>query len=99
LTRPGLPGAGPDAVLAAVRDNRLHSAGVDVFDPEPLGAAGMASASRGRLFALPHFGAANLDTRTAMVDLALRSVEVVEDGSPALTSLPGAAGRPALVTR
>jgi lactate dehydrogenase-like 2-hydroxyacid dehydrogenase len=88
-----------DAVLAALRAGRLHSAGVDVFDREPLGADVAHLRAEGRLFALPHIGSATLGTRAAMVDLAVRNVEAVLSGAAALTPLPGTAGRPVQVTR
>ena len=88
-----------DAVLAALRAGRLDSAGVDVFDREPLGADVAHLRGEVRLFALPHIGSATVGTRAAMVDLAVRNVQAVLGGDAALTPLPGTAARTAQVAR
>ncbi|NMH98322.1 2-hydroxyacid dehydrogenase [Pseudonocardia acidicola] len=83
------------ALLAALRDGEIHSAGLDVFDHEPLGEDVAALRAEGRIVALPHIGSATVTTRAAMVDLAVDNVLDVLAGRPARTPLPGTAARPA----
>jgi lactate dehydrogenase-like 2-hydroxyacid dehydrogenase len=73
------------ALVAALRSGRLHSAGLDVFDREPLGEdlAGLADVPG--LVMLPHVGSATAETRAAMVDVAVDNILAVLDGRPALT--------------
>lgn len=61
------------ALLAALDAGTLRSAGLDVFETEPLP---MASALRLHpcVTALPHIGSATLETRHAMVELATSSL-------------------------
>ncbi|RJQ81299.1 2-hydroxyacid dehydrogenase [Amycolatopsis panacis] len=77
------------ALLTALRDGTLHSAGLDVFAQEPRGedVADLIAASR--LVALPHVGSATEATRAAMVDLAVANLLAVLAGEPARTPLPG----------
>lgn len=82
------------AVLAALRDGTIHSAGLDVFAHEPRGADVADLVAQSRLVALPHIGSATERTRAAMVDLAVDNVLDVLAGLPARTPLPGTAAMP-----
>ena len=82
------------ALLAALRDGAIHSAGLDVFAREPLGADVADLVAQPRLVALPHIGSATEATRAAMVDLAVDNVLDVLAGLPARTPLPGTAALP-----
>lgn len=77
-----------EALVAALRAGRLHSAGLDVYDREPLGSdlAGLMDVPG--LVLLPHVGSATLATRSAMVDLAVDNVLAVVAGGAALTPVP-----------
>jgi lactate dehydrogenase-like 2-hydroxyacid dehydrogenase len=82
------------ALLAALRDGEIHSAGLDVFAREPRGADVADLVAQSRLVALPHIGSATQATRAAMVDLAVDNVLDVLAGLPARTPLPGTAALP-----
>lgn len=82
------------ALLAALRDGEIHSAGLDVFEREPRGEDVADLVGQSRLFALPHIGSATEATRAAMVDLAVDNLLDVLDGRPARTPLPGTAAMP-----
>ena len=82
------------AVLAALRDGTIHSAGLDVFAQEPRGTDVADLIAQSRLIALPHIGSATEATRAAMVDLAVDNVLDVLAGLPARTPLPGTAALP-----
>ena len=79
------------ALLAALRDGVIHSAGIDVFEREPRGAAVADLVAEPRLVALPHVGSATEATRAAMVELAVDNILDVLAGRPARTPLPGTA--------
>jgi lactate dehydrogenase-like 2-hydroxyacid dehydrogenase len=83
------------ALLAALREGTLHSAGLDVFAHEPRGkdVADLVAASR--LVALPHVGSATEATRAAMVDLAVANLLAVLSGEPPRTPLPDFPAAPA----
>jgi len=82
------------ALLDALRNGQIHSAGLDVFEREPLQEGLQALTSEHRLVTLPHIGSATEATRAAMVDLAVDNVLAVLSGRPALTPLPGTPGVP-----
>ncbi|MER6991362.1 D-glycerate dehydrogenase [Saccharopolyspora hirsuta] len=82
------------ALLAALRDGVIHSAGLDVFEREPRGADVADLVEQSRLVALPHVGSATEATRAAMVDLAVDNILAVLSGHPARTPLPGTAAVP-----
>ncbi|MEV4422765.1 D-glycerate dehydrogenase [Patulibacter sp. NPDC049589] len=69
-----------DALLAALREGRLHSAGLDVFAAEPLRDPADPLLHEPRLVCLPHIGSATVETRTAMTHMALRNVAAVLGG-------------------
>lgn len=78
-----------EALLAALAAGELHSAGLDVFEREPLGSDVAELVAQQRLVTLPHIGSATEATRAAMVDLAADNVLDVLHGVPARTPVPG----------
>jgi glyoxylate reductase len=82
------------ALLTALRRGQLHSAGLDVFETEPLHDAASPLLAEGRLVVLPHVGSATQATRAAMVDLAVQNLLEVLAGRPAPTPLPGTSALP-----
>ncbi|MFF3334855.1 2-hydroxyacid dehydrogenase [Streptomyces sp. NPDC002888] len=83
-----------DALLRALRDGVIHSAGLDVFEREPMGAELSPLVGEPNVVTLPHIGSATEATRAAMVDLAADNVLDVLSGHPARTPLPGSAALP-----
>ncbi|WP_262063297.1 2-hydroxyacid dehydrogenase [Streptomyces sp. STR69] len=81
-----------EALLDAVRAGRLHSAGLDVFEREPMGRELSPLVAEPNVIALPHIGSATEATRAAMVDLAVDNILDVLAERPARTPLPGSAG-------
>ncbi|MGJ7442599.1 2-hydroxyacid dehydrogenase [Aquipuribacter sp. MA13-6] len=77
-------GRGPLVVeadlLAALREGRLHSAGLDVFDGEPRSDPDDEVMRTPGLVVLPHVGSASHATRRAMTRLALRNLVAVLRG-------------------
>ncbi|MTD13510.1 D-glycerate dehydrogenase [Nakamurella sp. YIM 132087] len=74
------------AVLEALRAGRLHSAGLDVFDTEPLPVPGSPLLEEiPGLVLLPHIGSATEATRAAMVDKAVDNALAVLAGGEPLT--------------
>jgi lactate dehydrogenase-like 2-hydroxyacid dehydrogenase len=82
------------ALLEALRNAEIHSAGLDVFHHEPRGEEVADLVGQSRLVALPHVGSATEGTRAAMVDLAVDNMLDVLAGRPARTPLPGTAAVP-----
>jgi lactate dehydrogenase-like 2-hydroxyacid dehydrogenase len=82
------------ALLAALSDNVIHSAGLDVFEREPRGADVADLVEQSRLVALPHVGSATEATRAAMVDLAVDNLLDVLSGRAARSPIPGTAAVP-----
>lgn len=82
------------ALLAALCEGTIHSAGLDVFEREPRGADVADLLAEPRLVALPHVGSATEATRAAMVDLAVDNLLAVLSGEPARTPLPGTSAVP-----
>jgi glyoxylate reductase len=78
-----------EALLHAVREGRLHSAGLDVFEREPMGTELSPLVTEPHVITLPHIGSATEATRAAMVDLAVDNILDVLAGRPARTPLPG----------
>lgn len=83
-----------DALLQALRENRLHSAGLDVMEREPRSDPADPLFADPRVVVLPHVGSATEATRAAMVDLAARNIAAVLAGGPAPTPVPGTRSRP-----
>ncbi|SEE62670.1 glyoxylate reductase [Streptomyces sp. 3213] len=77
------------ALLDAVREGRLHSAGLDVFEHEPMGRELSPLVAEPNVITLPHIGSATEATRAAMVDLAVDNILDVLAERPARTPLPG----------
>lgn len=77
-----------DALLAALREGRLHSAGLDVFATEPIRDPADPLLHEPRLVCLPHIGSATEETRAAMTRMALRNVTAVLSGGPAPNVVP-----------
>ena len=67
-------------LLAALRDGRLHSAGLDVFDLEPRNDPDDELFRTPGLVVLPHVGSGSLATRTAMTRAAVANLEAVLRG-------------------
>ncbi|MEV7385441.1 D-glycerate dehydrogenase [Streptomyces sp. NPDC091215] len=80
-----------EALLTAIRAGTLHSAGLDVFEREPMGAELSPLAAEPYVVTLPHIGSATERTRAAMVDLAVDNILDVLRDRPARTPLPGTA--------
>ena len=83
-----------EALLHAVREGRLHSAGLDVYEREPMGAELSPLVAEEHVVALPHIGSATEATRAAMVDLAVDNILDVLAERPARTPLPGSPAVP-----
>ncbi|GAA3846938.1 D-glycerate dehydrogenase [Streptomyces coacervatus] len=83
-----------DALLKALHDGVIHSAGLDVFEREPMGTELSPLVGDPRVVTLPHIGSATEATRAAMVDLAVDNILQVLAGRPARTPLPGSAAAP-----
>jgi lactate dehydrogenase-like 2-hydroxyacid dehydrogenase len=83
-----------DALLKAVREGIIHSAGLDVFEREPMGAELSPLVGEPHVVTLPHIGSATEATRAAMVNLAADNILDVLGGAPARTALPGSSATP-----
>jgi glyoxylate reductase len=83
-----------EALLHAVREGRLHSAGLDVFEREPMGTELSPLVAEPHVVTLPHVGSATEGTRAAMVDLAVDNILDVLTERPARTPLPGSPAEP-----
>jgi len=88
-----------DALLRALRDGTIHSAGLDVFEREPMGAELSPLVAEPHVVTLPHIGSATESTRATMVDLAVDNILEVLAGRPARTPLPGSAASPGTPSR
>ena len=83
-----------EALLHAVREGRLHSAGLDVFEREPMGPELSPLVAEPHVVTLPHIGSATEAARAAMVDLAVDNILDVLAESPARTPIPGSSAVP-----
>lgn len=70
------------ALIDALQAGRIHGAGLDVFEHEPLPAASPLLQMR-NVVALPHIGSATHETRFAMAQLAVDNLVAVLDGKRA----------------
>jgi lactate dehydrogenase-like 2-hydroxyacid dehydrogenase len=77
-----------DALLAALREGRIHSAGLDVFASEPLSDPGHPLLHEPRAVCLPHVGSATSGTRRAMTHRAARNASAVLAGETAPNPVP-----------
>lgn len=84
-------GRGPlvveEDLLAALREGRLHSAGLDVFDGEPRRDPDDEVMRTPGLVVLPHVGSASAATRAAMTRLAVRNLLAVLRGQEPPTAV------------
>jgi lactate dehydrogenase-like 2-hydroxyacid dehydrogenase len=67
------------ALVAALRDGTIAAAALDVLETEPPSAADPILALP-NVLVLPHIGSATVETRAAMLDLAVRNLEAVITG-------------------
>lgn len=72
-----------DALIAALTENRLFGAGLDVFAHEPR--VPQALLDHPRCVLTPHVGSATVETRAAMAGLVVENLLVVLSGQPAIT--------------
>jgi lactate dehydrogenase-like 2-hydroxyacid dehydrogenase len=75
-----------DALIRALKERRIRSAGLDVFLNEPEVPAGYLELDHLVLF--PHLGSATVYTRTKMEELVVDNVAAWADGRPPLTPVP-----------
>ncbi|MGW3645265.1 2-hydroxyacid dehydrogenase [Streptomyces sp. NPDC000878] len=85
-----------EALLHAVREGRLHSAGLDVFEREPMGPELSPLVAEPHVVTLPHIGSATESARAAMADLAVDNILDVLAERPARTPLPGSSAVPGI---
>ncbi len=76
------------ALIRALREGWIHSAGLDVQQHEPNPDPADPLLSLPNLVVLPHVGSATLAARSSMVDLAVDNVLACLDGRPLLTPVP-----------
>lgn len=76
------------ALLQALDEGSIHSAGLDVFDVEPVRDPEDPLLRHPRIAALPHVGSATQATRSRMVDHAVDNILAVLEGKPPLTPIP-----------
>lgn len=74
------------ALVAALAEGRLGSAGLDVFEHEPKVPAELIAMSNVTL--LPHVGSATVETRQAMGDLAVENLVAFATSGKAVTPVP-----------
>ncbi|OIK10254.1 D-glycerate dehydrogenase [Bacillus sp. MUM 116] len=72
------------ALYDALVAGEIAGAGLDVFEKEPID-AGHPLLGLSNVVALPHIGSASVETRTAMMNLAIANIEAVLDGKEPLT--------------
>lgn len=81
------------ALIDALQHGRLHSAGLDVFEIEPITDVSHPLLNLPNVFATPHIASATEGARAAMVDLAVNNVlSYLTTGHP-LTPIPECASR------
>lgn len=74
------------ALIAALQDKRILSAGLDVFEDEPRVPAELIAI--GHVVLLPHVGSASVHTRNAMGQLVVDNLESWFSGNGAITPVP-----------
>lgn len=72
-----------DALIAALNEDRLFGAGLDVFAHEP--SVPQALLDHPRCVLTPHVGSATVETRAAMAGLVVENLLAVLSGAPAVT--------------
>jgi hydroxypyruvate reductase len=75
-----------DALVKALQDGTIKSAGLDVFVDEPKVPAPLMSMDN--VVLLPHVGSATRETRQAMADLCKANLDAWFGGKPVLTLIP-----------
>ncbi len=75
-----------DALVKALQDGRLGSAGLDVFEKEPKIPAALCEMNN--VVLLPHVGSATIETRKAMGDLVVDNLISHLETGKVLTSVP-----------
>lgn len=80
------------ALVRALSDGWIHSAGLDVQEHEPNPDQADPLLSLPNLIVLPHIGSATLAARSSMVDLAVDNVLAFVEGKPLLTPVPESVG-------
>ncbi len=77
------------ALVEALRERRIHSAGLDVQVVEPNPDRGDPLLGLDNCVVLPHIGSATFAARAAMIDLAVANVVAHLAGEPLLSPVPG----------
>jgi lactate dehydrogenase-like 2-hydroxyacid dehydrogenase len=80
------------ALIRALSGGRLHSAGLDVFEIEPINDLNHPLLQLPNVFATPHIASATQGARAAMVDLAVNNVLFWLSTGTALTPIPECRG-------
>ena len=75
-----------EALAWALKERLIAGAALDVYEREPEVFAGLLELEN--VVLVPHLGSATRETRTAMIELAIRNVLAVLHGKPALTPVP-----------
>jgi glyoxylate/hydroxypyruvate/2-ketogluconate reductase len=76
------------ALIDALRGGRIHAAGLDVFEQEPL-SADSPLLRMNNVVAVPHIGSATHETRYAMARLAVDNIIAAFEGRPQNLVSPG----------
>lgn len=82
------------ALVRALREGWIGSAGLDVQAREPNPDADDPLLALRNVVVLPHIGSASTSARLAMTALAAENVEAVLGGRPPVTPVPGSPGHP-----
>lgn len=77
------------ALVRALQEGWIGSAGLDVQHVEPNPDANSALLACPNAVVLPHIGSASNNARLAMTDVAVRNIEAVLGGGDPLTTVPG----------
>lgn len=78
------------ALVAALEEGRVASAGLDVYEDEPRVHPGLVASDRCLL--VPHMGTYTVETHTKMEELALANVVAAVQKGELLTMVPEQAG-------
>jgi glyoxylate reductase len=81
------------ALIQALREGWIHSAGLDVQDREPNPDTSDPLLALPNLIVLPHIGSATLAARSSMIDLAVDNVLAFVEGKHVLTPVPESRSR------
>jgi hydroxypyruvate reductase len=79
------------ALVAAIENNTIAGAGLDVFEAEPK--VPEALFNRPNVVLFPHVASATLETRTAMGNLVIENLRLHFDGKPVKTLVPELVGK------